>query len=213
MTTIQPTICGYSIETLIALLLGDVTKQTKAAIVEDARESRELTAFMSYLQRLLEANDYDAERVTTIAEQQMTALVEELEKFNEELEADVIASKQSIYATEDVPFFIKETVTNRNFAKETPVFYFTIAAHTNRLPPTDPLSIVGLNDTKSPLHRLTQAISDELAQNPLGEKELEHFLTACYGQLKDRRTPNNRFDFQKKLFSPWSYVKSIFTAS
>lgn len=198
MTTIQSKICGYSIETLIDFLLGNVSRKTKTGIVEDAHESRELTAFMSYLQRLLEANDYDAERVTTIAEQQMTALVEELEKFNEELEADVIASKQSIYVANDVPFFIKEGRTNRDYAVEAPVFSFTIAAHANRLPQPPPLSIVGICDAKSPLHRLTQAISDELTQNPMCEKELERFLIFCHKRLKNRQYPERRFGLQQR---------------
>ncbi len=211
MTTIQSTICGYSIDTLIAFLLGDATKQTKASILEDANENRELTAFIGYLQRLLEAYDYDAERVTTIAEQQMRRLVNELQQFNEELEADIIAQKASIYTAEEALFFIKDTVNDQALAQEAPVFSFRISAHTNRLPPTDPLSIVGLNDAKSPLHRLTEAISYELARHPLDEKGLEHFLTVCHNQLKGRRDPSNRSNFQKPSF--WSNVKSLFTAA
>lgn len=211
MTTIQSTICGYSIDTLIAFLLGDATKQTKASILEDARESRELTAFMSYLQRLLEANDYDAECVTTIAEQQMRRLVNELQQFNEELEADLIAQKQDVYTAEEAQFFIRDTAHDQPFAQEAPVFYFTISAHTNRLPPTDPLSIVGVNDAKSPLHRLREAISYELVRHPLDEKGLEHFLTVCYSQLKDRRIPSNQLDFQKRSSGLWLSVKSFFT--
>jgi hypothetical protein len=193
MTTIHPsTICGYSTETLLALLLGNVTKQKKADILEEAKGSPELSAFINYLHRLLQANDFDVEAVTKIAEQQMAILVEELKKFNEELEKQTPSE-----ITENAPTQHNESlkVWNNSHAPNLEAvgarittFSIAFSGHTNRLPPTDSLSITGLNETRHShsINELTTAISSELERHPLDEQGLERVLTVFKAALYDR---------------------------
>jgi hypothetical protein len=179
MTTIKSTIYGYSIDTLIAFLLGDVNGQTKAGIIEHADESQELKAYIQYLHRLLDTHDYDVARVTELAEQQLTVLVNELKKFNQELEEETIIEEQPMLfftGHGDPP---KHTPEGRTFS-------FIVSAHTDRLPTVPPLSIRGLQDAKSPLHVLAEDIRSELVRYPLDEKGMEHFLTVCRNQLRNR---------------------------
>jgi hypothetical protein len=214
MTTIQSTISSYSTETLLAFLLGNVNRQTKAEILEDAKASRELAAFINYLQRLLETYDFDVEAVTKIAEQQTTNLVKELKKFNKELDRE---EPYVMSEAAPLPHHEERQVGNRGAAQLETIgvgttFSFAIAAHTNRLPPTDPLSITGLTDAKSPIYALTTAISQELKRRPLDEKGLESFLTICRNQLQNRQEPTGSNN-PRSFWSPlkwWNSKKRFF---
>jgi hypothetical protein len=203
-STIQSTICGYSIEMLIAFLLGDVNRQTKAGILENAKENRELTAFIQYLRRLLEAHDYDVERVTALAEQQMAILVTELKKFNQELEEDIAEEAQ------EPQFFMDSKAIGEGVPEEAPHFSFVILAHHSRsMLPTAPLSIRGLQDAESTLHVLVKDTNCELVQHPLNEKEVAHFLTMCRNQLhiiNEKSPPDTQPIAQKR--QPW-WVSSL----
>jgi hypothetical protein len=214
MTTIQSTISSYSTEALLAFLLGNVNRQTKAEILEDAKSSRELAAYISYLQRLLETHDFDVEAVTKIAEEQMTNLVKELKKFNKELDRE---EPYVMAEATPLPHHEESQVGNRGIAQLETIgvgttFSFAIAAHTNRLPPTDPLSITGLTDAKSPIYALTTAISQELKRRPLDEKGLENFLTVCRNQLQNRQE-QTATNSQRSFWSPlrwWHFTKGFF---
>jgi hypothetical protein len=214
MTTIQSTISGYSTETLLAFLLGNVNRQQKAEILEDAKESRELSAFINYLQRLLQANDFDVECVTKIAEQQMANLLAELKKFNTELEEEVpiIETAEANTLTrnnEHSPLWNNGNAPHlEKVGAEVTTFYIAFSGHINQLPPTDPLSITGVTDTKSPIYELTTAISHELERRPLDEKGLERFLTIFRDELQnrpERSVSENQPNFHKRSF--WSSWK------
>jgi hypothetical protein len=199
VTKIKSTVSGFSTDTLLAFLLGDVSRAMKADILKAADESRELTAFINYLQRLLEANDFDTERVAAIAEQQTTTLVNVLKDLNHEL-----AKKEEITGNDynytgvfddfNTPFQGNDKGTAITYGhvdtpkmSRTPMtFKLTIEACTNRMPPTDPLSMTGVNDAKSPLHALTQAVCDELSKCPLDEKGLQNLLITWRNQLQNR---------------------------
>jgi hypothetical protein len=222
MTTIQSTISGYSTETLLTFLLGNVNRQQKAEILEDVKESRELSAFINYLQRLLETNNFDVEVVTKIAEQQMTNLVAELKKFNKELEEETTTERAEVhtFTVNDGNNQVGNNGSNaphlEKVGAETTTFSIAIAAHSNRLPPTDPLSITGLREAKSPIYELTTAISDEWKRHPLDEKGLVRFLTAYRDELQNNSecvVANQQLDTQKSPFWhvwKWWNTKKVF---
>ena len=200
-------VSGYPITTLLDFLLGDVSRKVKTEILEEAAKSRELSAFIAYLQRLLEAHDYDAERVAMIAQQQTSSLLNVLEELTDEWAVEETSIRSQYTDCQEVTTHTADT---RDYAPTHEMhltgmtFDFTISANHNRLPPTDPLSIIGVMDSKSPLHQLKEDIVYELARHPLDEQGLKNLLIVWRDQLQGRsvRTVSDSNTFFQK-FQSW----------